>query len=115
MTPDRRRRTLAGRMRRAEPAVPAADASPEQDDPFAEIRQAAQAEAVRELGQALTEGDVREEDLHEKVTKAIDEALAEAGTPSARPTAYGSSARSRTTSSATGRSSRSWPTRTSPR
>ena len=79
--PDRRRRTLAGRMRRAEPAAAAADASPEQDDPFAEIRQAAQAEAVHELGQALTEGDVREEDLHEKVTKAIDEALAEAGTP----------------------------------
>jgi pilus assembly protein CpaF len=68
-------------MRRAEPAAAAADASPEQDDPFAEIRQAAQAEAVHELGQALTEGDVREEDLHEKVTKAIDEALAEAGTP----------------------------------
>ena len=81
MTPDRRRRTLAGRMRRVEPAAAAADASPEQDDPFAEIRQAAQAEAVHELGQALTEGDVREEDLHEKVTKAIDEALAEAGTP----------------------------------
>jgi pilus assembly protein CpaF len=81
VTPDRRRRTLAGRMRRAEPAEPAAVASPEQDDPFAEIRQAAQAEAVHELGQALSEGDVREEDLHEKVTKAIDEALAEAGTP----------------------------------
>ena len=81
MTPDRSRRTLAGRMRRAEPVAAAADASPEQDDPFAEIRQAAQAEAVHELGQALTEGDVREEDLHEKVTKAIDEALAEAGTP----------------------------------
>jgi pilus assembly protein CpaF len=81
VTPDGRRRTLAGRMRRAEPAETAAIASPEQDDPFAEIRQAAQAEAVHELGQALSEGDVREEELHEKVTKAIDEALAEAGTP----------------------------------
>ncbi|MGH3141252.1 MAG: CpaF family protein [Gaiellales bacterium] len=81
MTPDRRKRTLAGRMRRAEPAEPAAVASPEQNDPFAEIRQAAQAEAVRELGHELSEGDIREEDLHEKVTKAIDVALAEAGTP----------------------------------
>ncbi len=81
MTADRRRRTLAGRMRRAEPAEPAAVASPEQNDPFAEIRQAAQAEAVRELGHELSEGDIREEDLHEKVTKAIDVALAEAGTP----------------------------------
>ena len=81
MTPDRRRRTLAGRMRRAEPAEPAAVASTEQNDPFAEIRQAAQAEAVRELGHELSEGDIREEDLHEKVTKAIDVALAEAGTP----------------------------------
>jgi pilus assembly protein CpaF len=81
VTPDRRRRTLAGRMRRAEPAEPAAVASPEQNDPFAEIRQAAQAEAVRELGHELSEGDIREEDLHEKVTKAIDVALAEAGTP----------------------------------
>jgi pilus assembly protein CpaF len=68
-------------MRRAEPAEPAAVASPEQNDPFAEIRQAAQAEAVRELGHELSEGDIREEDLHEKVTKAIDVALAEAGTP----------------------------------
>ena len=81
MTPDRRRRTLAGRMRKAEPAVAAADASPEHEDPFAEIRQAAQAEAVHELGQALTAGDVPEEELHEKVTKAVDLALAEAGTP----------------------------------
>jgi pilus assembly protein CpaF len=81
VTTDRRRRTLAGRMRRAEPPEPAAVASPEQNDPFAEIRQAAQAEAVRELGHELSEGDIREEDLHEKVTKAIDMALAEAGTP----------------------------------
>jgi pilus assembly protein CpaF len=81
VTPDRRRRTLAGRMRRAEPAERPAVAGPDQDDPFAEIRQAAQAEAVRELGHELSEGDVREEDLHEKVTTAIDEALAEAGTP----------------------------------
>ena len=81
MTPDRRRRTLAGRMRRAEPAVAAADASPQQEDPFAEIRQAAQAEAVHELGQELSEGDVPEEELHEQVTKAVDQALAEAGTP----------------------------------
>jgi pilus assembly protein CpaF len=69
-------------MRRAEPAVAAADASPKQEDPFAEIRQAAQAEAVRELGQELTEGgDIPEEELHEHVTKAVDQALAEAGTP----------------------------------
>jgi pilus assembly protein CpaF len=68
-------------MRKAEPAVAAADASPEHEDPFAEIRQAAQAEAVHELGQALTAGDVPEEELHEKVTKAVDLALAEAGTP----------------------------------
>ncbi|HET7170466.1 MAG TPA: CpaF family protein [Gaiellales bacterium] len=81
MTADRRRRTLAGRMRRAEPVVAAADAHPEQEDPFAEIRQAAQAEAVRELGQELSEGDVPEEELHEQVTKAVDLALAEAGTP----------------------------------
>ena len=81
MTPDRRRRTLAGRMRRAEPAVAAADVSPQQEDPFAEIRQAAQAEAVHELGQELSEGDVPEEELHEQVTKAVDQALAEAGTP----------------------------------
>ena len=81
MTSDRRRRTLAGRMRRAEPAEPAAVASPEQNDPFAEIRQAAPAAAVRELGHVVSVGDIREEDLHEKVTKAIDVALAEAGTP----------------------------------
>jgi len=81
VTPDRRRRTLAGRMRRAEPAVAAADVSPQQEDPFAEIRQAAQAEAVHELGQELSEGDVPEEELHEQVTKAVDQALAEAGTP----------------------------------
>jgi pilus assembly protein CpaF len=68
-------------MRRAEPAVAAADASPQQEDPFAEIRQAAQAEAVHELGQELSEGDVPEEELHEQVTKAVDQALAEAGTP----------------------------------
>jgi pilus assembly protein CpaF len=68
-------------MRRAEPAVAAAEAHPVQEDPFAEIRQAAQAEAVHELGQALTEGDVPEEELHEQVTKAVDTALAEAGTP----------------------------------
>jgi pilus assembly protein CpaF len=68
-------------MRRAEPAVAAADTSPQQEDPFAEIRQAAQAEAVHELGQELSEGDVPEEELHEQVTKAVDQALAEAGTP----------------------------------
>jgi len=68
-------------MRRAEPAVAAADVSPQQEDPFAEIRQAAQAEAVHELGQELSEGDVPEEELHEQVTKAVDQALAEAGTP----------------------------------
>jgi pilus assembly protein CpaF len=81
VTPDRRKRTLAGRMRRTEPAVDAAETHPLQEDPFAEIRQAAQAEAVHELGQALSEGDVPEEELHEKVTKAVDKALAEAGTP----------------------------------
>jgi pilus assembly protein CpaF len=79
--PDRRNRTLAGRMRRAEPAPAAADAGAELVDPFAEIRQVAQAEAVRELGQALDDGDVQEEELHEQVTKAVDAALAEAGTP----------------------------------
>ena len=36
---------------------------------------------MRELGHELSEADIREEDLHEKVTKAIDVALAEAGTP----------------------------------
>jgi pilus assembly protein CpaF len=81
VTPDRRKRTLAGRMRRAEPVVAAADTSPRQEDPFAEIRQTAQAEAVHELGQALSEGDVPEEELHEQVTKAVDKALADAGTP----------------------------------
>ena len=81
MTPDRRRRTLAGRMRRAEPAIAAAETRPLQEDPFAEIRQAAQAEAVHELGQALSEGDVPEDELHDQVTKAVDAALADAGTP----------------------------------
>jgi pilus assembly protein CpaF len=81
VTPDRRKRTLAGRMRRTEPAIAAAETRPLQEDPFAEIRQAAQAEAVHELGQALSEGDVPEDELHEKVTKAVDLALAEAGTP----------------------------------
>ena len=82
MTQDRRR-TLGGRMRPAEQdpveAPGAAPASPA--DPFAEIKAAAQAEAVRELGSALAEGEVAEGELEEQVARAIDVALAEAGTP----------------------------------
>jgi pilus assembly protein CpaF len=77
-----RRRTLGGRMRRVEPdpvEAPGAPASPA--DPFAEIKAAAQAEAVRELGSALAEGGVPENELEEQVARAIDVALAEAGTP----------------------------------
>ena len=36
---------------------------------------------MRELGTALNEGEVAEEELHEQVQRAIDSALAEAGTP----------------------------------
>ncbi|HEX5260828.1 MAG TPA: CpaF family protein [Gaiellales bacterium] len=82
MTQDRRR-TLGGRMRPAEQdpveAPGAAPVSPA--DPFAEIKAAAQAEAVRELGSALAEGEVAEGELEEQVARAIDVALAEAGTP----------------------------------
>jgi pilus assembly protein CpaF len=78
---DRHTRTLAGRMRRVEPVAADTADQPEQVDPFAGIRAVAQAEAVRGLGQALNEGDVPEAELHDHVTKAIDQALAEAGTP----------------------------------
>ena len=82
MKPDRER-TLGGRMRRIEPATPGGEQGAQKDehDPFAEIKALAQAEAVRELGTALNEGEVVEEELHEQVQRAIDAALAEAGTP----------------------------------
>ena len=82
MKPDRER-TLGGRMRRIEPAAPGGEqgALKDEHDPFAEIKALAQAEAVRELGTALNEGEVVEEELHEQVQRAIDAALAEAGTP----------------------------------
>ncbi len=82
MKPDRER-TLGGRMRRSEPSTPGGEAGHEPDahDPFADIKAVAQAEAVRELGTALNEGEVAEEELHEQVQRAIDSALAEAGTP----------------------------------
>jgi pilus assembly protein CpaF len=82
MTPDRRR-TLGGRMRRIEPDQVAAGgpAQGESLDPFAEIKAAAQAEAVHELGAALASGEVAEGELLEQVQKAIDSALAETGTP----------------------------------
>jgi pilus assembly protein CpaF len=82
MKPERRR-TLGGRMRRLEPDAVAAErtAHEESQDPFAEIKAAAQAEAVRELGAALADGEVAEGELQEQVTKAVDAALAEAGTP----------------------------------
>jgi pilus assembly protein CpaF len=81
MSPDRRR-TLGGRVRRVEPdqvAERAAHAEPL--DPFGEIKQAAQALAVHELGTALAQGEVSEHELQEQVQKAVDAALAEAGTP----------------------------------
>jgi pilus assembly protein CpaF len=79
-----RRRTLGGRMRRVEPDNGAAEGGHEHDgvvDPFADIKAAAQAEAVRELGAALDAGEVPEDEMQEQVQKAIDAALAEAGTP----------------------------------
>jgi pilus assembly protein CpaF len=79
--PDRHTRTLAGRMRRVEPAAIDDHDAAQQVDPFAGIRAVAQAEAVRGLGQELNEGELPEEELHEHVTKAIDKALAETGTP----------------------------------
>ncbi|MGN6380369.1 MAG: CpaF family protein, partial [Gaiellales bacterium] len=79
-----RRRTLGGRMRRIEPDSVAAEGGHEHDgvvDPFADIKAAAQAEAVHELGTALASGEVPEDEMQEQVQKAIDSALAEAGTP----------------------------------
>ena len=69
--PDRER-TLGGRMRRIEPATPGGEQGAQKDehDPFAEIKALAQAEAVRELGTALNEGEVVEEELHEQVQRA---------------------------------------------
>ncbi|HVG88227.1 MAG TPA: CpaF family protein [Gaiellales bacterium] len=82
MTPPDRQRSLAGRLRRTEaagkPLVPKQNVV---HDPFVEIKNRAQAEAVRELGQGLLEGEVPEEELRGQVQKAIDAALAEAGTP----------------------------------
>jgi pilus assembly protein CpaF len=82
--PDKQR-SLAGRLRRTEAAAGKqplkAKAEAAVTDPFVEIKNRAQAEAVRELGQGLLEGEVPEEELREQVQKAIDGALAEAGTP----------------------------------
>ena len=80
MKPDRSR-SLAGRLRRVDPHAPKDDSTDEVQDPFAEIKYAVQIAAVRELGQALLEGEVPEETLREAVQSAVDEALAEAGTP----------------------------------
>jgi pilus assembly protein CpaF len=79
--PDRQR-SLAGRLRRTEAAgKPLVAKQDVIHDPFADIKNRAQAEAVRELGQGLLEGEVPEEELRGQVQKAIDAALAEAGTP----------------------------------
>jgi pilus assembly protein CpaF len=81
MKPDNSR-SLHGRLRRHETA--AGRSEPTSDvvhDPFVEIKNAAQRQAVHELGQALVEGEVPEEELREHVQKAVDAALAEAGTP----------------------------------
>ena len=80
MKPDRSR-SLAGRLRRVDPHAPKDDSTEEVQDPFAEIKYTVQIAAVRELGQALLEGEVPEETLREAVQIAVDEALAEAGTP----------------------------------
>ncbi|MDX6521028.1 MAG: pilus assembly protein CpaF [Gaiellales bacterium] len=82
MKPDNSR-SLHGRLRRQEssgkgPGEPKPDVL---NDPFAEIKNVAQREAVHELGQALIDGEVPEEELREHVQKAVDVALAEAGTP----------------------------------
>jgi pilus assembly protein CpaF len=75
-------RSLHGRLRRHEAAAKTAERTVDSlHDPFAEIKNIAQREAVRELGQALVEGQVPEEELREHVQKAVDAALAEAGTP----------------------------------
>jgi pilus assembly protein CpaF len=79
--PDRSR-SLAGRLRRIESAERPAEADADLvHDPFAEIKNKAQAEAVRELGHALLEGEVPEDELHEQVQRAVDLALAETGQP----------------------------------
>ncbi len=83
MKPDKSR-SLHGRLRRHESAAGRGKVEPTTDvvnDPFVEIKNAAQREAVRELGQDLVEGEVPEDELREHVQKAVDEALAEAGTP----------------------------------
>jgi pilus assembly protein CpaF len=82
MKPDNSR-SLHGRLRRQE-SVGKGSAEVKLDvlnDPFAEIKNVAQREAVHELGQALMDGEVPEEELREHVQKAVDVALAEAGTP----------------------------------
>jgi pilus assembly protein CpaF len=82
MKPDNSR-SLHGRLRRQESSGKGAS-EPKPDvlnDPFAEIKNVAQREAVHELGQALIDGEVPEEELREHVQKAVDVALAEAGTP----------------------------------
>jgi pilus assembly protein CpaF len=83
MKPDNSR-SLHGRLRRQEVAAKGGTSEIKPDvlnDPFAEIKNVAQREAVHELGQALVDGEVPEEELREHVQKAVDVALAEAGTP----------------------------------
>ncbi len=83
MKPDKSR-SLHGRLRRHESAAGRGKPEPTTDvvnDPFVEIKNAAQREAVRELGQDIVEGEVPEDELREHVQKAVDDALAEAGTP----------------------------------
>jgi len=81
MKPDNSR-SLHGRLRRHDAGAGKAEAAPDViHDPFVEIKNAAQRQAVHELGQALVEGEVPEEELREHVQKAVDAALAEAGTP----------------------------------
>ena len=83
MKPDKSR-SLHGRLRRHETAAGRGKVEPTTDvvnDPFVEIKNAAQREAVRDLGQDLIEGEVPEDELREHVQKAVDDALAEAGTP----------------------------------
>jgi len=82
MKPDSSR-SLHGRLRRQEVAAKGnGETKPDVlNDPFAEIKNVAQREAVHELGQALVDGEVPEEELRDHVQKAVDVALAEAGTP----------------------------------
>ncbi len=81
MKPDSSR-SLHGRLRRQDHGAGKAEAAPDVvHDPFVEIKNSAQRQAVHELGQALVEGEVPEEELREHVQKAVDAALAEAGTP----------------------------------